>query len=514
MPGNAVVYSFNIAGNFIRNSRAIAGSARKIRVEFNRMGPAVSKASRKISRATRTIRTGMGRMRTSLAGAGLAGGAGVVGSFMKVIHAGRDFEDSLADLSSITGTVGDDLKRFAEISIQLGREARVWPSEVATGIKLIASAKSELLEDPDALAEIARQVLVLKNAVKGMTMPTAVLAVTESLNQFKTGAQDAQRFVNILAAGSKIGASEVPDTMVALRKSAAMAKDAGMDFENLNAILQVLAKNGQLGAIAGTQLKTSLAKLEASGIDAITPSIVGVNQALQNLHDAREKGMITNRDLTKLFGLEAMIVGKAMVSNIKLIKEWHVALGGTNVAQEQAAAQMGTLSSRWKGIGVAIQIHAIRTFEKLKPLLTDITNGVEAWLSSLSEEDTTRWANNLGTVLNFFQDLHSIGKLLWPLFSGVAEKVGQVAMFGAWLAEKGGQLGSWLADKEEKGVPNGAQGGAPGPLDPATQKHVLEIRTEAGTQATVLKLPSRLKKKGGLSFKIGEANVPVPVGSY
>ncbi len=138
---------------------------------------------------------------------GLAAAAiAVVGAFKKVIDVSTVFQKSISELSAITGATGEDLVFLEGQAKLLGRTTTLSASQVATGFKLIASAKPDLLESGEALTEVTKQAITLAEAA-GITLPNAAIALAGSLNQFQADADQAGRFINVLAAGSKRGAA-------------------------------------------------------------------------------------------------------------------------------------------------------------------------------------------------------------------------------------------------------------------------------------------------------------------
>ena len=348
-----------------------------------------TKVGRKVVNTTDKMLARFGKMKLGLGALSnkFTGLLGVMAGFAgvnKFFREGMAFEDAIADLSAITGATGKDLKFLTDEALRLAKAQKVSAAETVEGFKLVASAKDELLEDPKGLSNVTNQVLLLSNAA-GIDLVTSAKVVTEALNQFNASADDAGKFVNILAAGAKFGASEVEDSGPAIVKSGVAANLAKLSFEELNATLQILAKRGIKGVIAGTQLKTSLIKLESSGIKRITPSVVGYITALENLN----KMQLNTTQLSKLFGLEAINTGKTIVQEVAAISEMTKTLTGTDTAMEQASIRGATFSKKLKLIGITINEALIKTFMRLEKdkTFTKIANQLTEWLDSIDSTD-------------------------------------------------------------------------------------------------------------------------------
>ncbi len=344
------------------------------------------------------------------------------------IKFGAGFQDAMADVSAITGAAGKDLQFFSDESLRLAKASVTAQSEVATAFKIIASAKSELLKDPKGLSRVTEQVLLLKNAA-GLELAQAAKVTTEALNQFGAGADQAARFVNVLAAGSKVGASEVGATGAAIVESAVFAKQAGLSFEELNSTIQVLAKNGVPATKAGTALKNMFVRLESTGDKKLMPSIIGINQVLENLSQMN----LSTKDSTKLFGLEAAAAGDILIKNRALVAKWTKELTGTQSATEQAERRMATFSTKARKLGIIIKGILIRVFLKLEPVLTKMADSMSKFFDSITDEDIDKFIEKLQDTVRV---IRGIGAAIKEVFKTIGKFIGESTAKVAVFNEK------------------------------------------------------------------------------
>lgn len=99
-----------------------------------------------------------------------------------------------------------------------GIRIRQSATDIMDAFKLVGSAKPELLSNKEALAAVTEQTLILASA-SGMTLRNAVDAVTLSLNQYGDGADQAARYANVMAAGSKYGSAAVESVTKSIKSS-------------------------------------------------------------------------------------------------------------------------------------------------------------------------------------------------------------------------------------------------------------------------------------------------------
>jgi len=390
---------------------------------------AFTNVARKVAASTKKMRKGFKGLDKSLGGATskfkqLAGAAIAFFGIRKFFTEGIKFEEAIADLSSITGAAGKDLKFLSDESLRLARVSKISAAEVATSFKVVASGKSELLKTEGALIKVTEQVLLLKNAT-GLDLAQASDIVIQSLNQFGAGADEAGRFVNVLAAGAKVGASEVSETGVAIVKSAVSARLAGVSFEELNAAIQVLAKGGIKGEVAGTGLQSVFLKLEAQSNKRFKPSIVGLSKALENL---ARKNLSTSK-LTKLFGQEAIKQGVTLINSRKLVDEWTISISNTQVATEQAKIRLATFGAKLRGLGIIINEVLIKTFLKLeeKKVFTNLANDFAKWVQSIKEGDIQKLADSIKSMADSISIITKGLGLVKSGFVGVGRFLGEEA---------------------------------------------------------------------------------------
>lgn len=392
MPNNRVVYVFAARDRFSAVARRVASRVRRVENVGAKIGPVFSKAGRLGSLAFKSMAAAAGSLMAALLP--LTAAAAAVAATFKFFTFGADFEDAMADLAAITGAGGKDLRFLGEESLRLSKVAKTSAAEVASAFKLVASGKSELLKDPRALSSVTEQALLLKNAA-GIDLADAASTVVESLNQFGAGAEHANRFVNVLAAGAKIGAAEIFDISESLRNAGSVASITGADFETTNAAIQVLAKAGQKGAEAGTGLRGVMLKLNKA---IPFEKVGGFSNALEILAEKN----LSVAQLQAIFGEESIKAGAVLVKNVPLLRQWTRELTGTNEAQRQAEIRLATLRSRLRGVAATIGEVLLRTFERLGPTLSEQMARFERWADSIKPADVERFAGAVVRVAEAF----------------------------------------------------------------------------------------------------------------
>ena len=285
-------------------------------------------------------------------------------------------EESQAGLKALTGLDDDSISWLTEQAKKLsttmtkeGLRVRQSASEILDAYMLVGSAKPELLGDKEALAAVTEEAMRLQAAAKDIKLSEAVDALTLSLNQYGAAADQAGRFSNVLAAGSKEGAANIASQARTIRNAGVAAASANVSIEQTVGLIETLAEKGIKDEVAGTGLKKFFLVLQ-TGADETNPKIVGLNQALENL---KEKGLSAG-DIKDMFGEEGYNVASVILQDIDKVKQYTEAVTGTNIAYEQAAINSRTAAAALDQARNKMKLAAVELGEKLNPAFTVSTN--------------------------------------------------------------------------------------------------------------------------------------------
>ena len=256
------------------------------------------------------------------------------------IQPGIDFEQSIADLSAITGIAGADLGVLEKAARKVGVSSGLGATQAAEAFKLLASnIDISMIGGVKGLQMLQEKTITLSQAA-GVDLPTAANTMAASINQFKLQANDAGRIINVLAAGAKYGAAEVPDLAESLRSVGPVAGAAGVSIESTVGALEVLSQSAIKGSMAGTELSGIMVRMQSvMGIDIGKVGLPAVLQALKpKLNDVTY--------LTKVFGLENLKSIQTLIAGADQVGTMTERVTGTNVAMEQAAIRTDTYAKR------------------------------------------------------------------------------------------------------------------------------------------------------------------------
>ena len=328
--------------------KAVTAAAQQGDAQLKRLDKTVGDNFRNVGNYVGAVQ----KLQAGLAQMGLAFGFGTI-----LAEGGKkiiEFDQSLADLKAITGASAESMQFFTSQANELGKTVEGGAAGVVEAYKLIGSAKPELLKNAAALNEVTKSAITLAEAA-GMTVPDAATALTDAMNQFGAGSDQAERFINVLAAGSKEGAAEIPQVTEALLKFGAVAKSSNVSIEESTALIETLAEKGLKGAEAGTALRNVMLKIAAPdalpreaqrrmaelGIDMekLTDKSTSFSERL----DALKPLLNDAGAMTKVFGLENEVAAMNLINATTRTRELTAAVKDTTVAHDQAEVRTATL---------------------------------------------------------------------------------------------------------------------------------------------------------------------------
>lgn len=323
-----------------------------------------------------------------------AAGIAVVSTAKKI----AEFEKSISALSAITGATGADLDKLTEASKRIGQTTTLSASQAAEAFKLMASAKPDLLANLDALEATTEAAVTLAEAA-GLELPAATTALGEALNQFGAGADQATRFIDVLAEGARLGSSEIGQTSEALKNAGTVAKLAGLSFEETNAAIQGLAKSGIKGSDAGTKLRAVLIKLQNQADDNLNPAVVGINKALENLAEAN----LSTSEKVALFGERSIATADVLVANRKTVLDLSGALEDSlGAANDQARTRTDNLAGDMKRLQSVFEAVQINLGNKMLPVLRAFAQSLTDILTVVNDMTGSDGINKANTDFSAF----------------------------------------------------------------------------------------------------------------
>lgn len=354
--------------------------------EYNQKLEMHKKVSKEVALAQKEMRSELGsqaslwdRAKSWLTGSvvGFVSAAAAISGITAALSKYREERDKLEsgqkELKALTGLddqsitwLTENAKRLSGTMSKEGVRITQSAEQILEAYRIVGGEKPELLDNKEALASVTEEVLILAAASK-MDLTEATRAVTLAMNQYSASAEEASRYTNVLAAGSKEGSAEVDSQAQAIKRSGVAAAAANIPIEQLVGSIQTLAEKGIKDEVAGTGLKKFFLTLQ-TGADDTNPKVVGLYTALDNL----AKKQMQAADIKKMFGEEGYNVASVLINETEKVKAYTTAVTGTSVALEQAAINSDTAEARRAQRQNRLINQGISLLDKLAPSIEKV----------------------------------------------------------------------------------------------------------------------------------------------
>jgi TP901 family phage tail tape measure protein len=321
-----------VAANQRFASSLETGVARSERI-FRKLTPAISESTKQLFSWAKSA---------AIAGA-------VIGGITFSVGAMKDYETQVQSFRTIVSDLSDkEFKVYQDALNAVALDTRKSAIDTAMAAEKIAGLNAKFAETSEGISEVTRASILLSKASRD-ELGSSAESLVGIMNQYGFAANQANRTVNALAAGTAVGASSIKQTAEAFVNFGAVASSANVTLEQSVGLIQTMGKFSIFGSEAGNKLKGVLLRLQKAGVGYASGQF-NINDALaetQSRLDKLKTPLAKDRMLIKLFGAENISAGKSLVSSIGLFKEFTQQIGGkTTAAMDQAAINSNTLQVR------------------------------------------------------------------------------------------------------------------------------------------------------------------------
>lgn len=192
----------------------------------------------------------------------------LTGSLSKAWDYAKHLDSSLNDIRIVTGKSADEMERFAKIANN---------SAKSLGASTLDYTEAALIYyqqgDSDAVARAKADVTLKTANVTGQSGQEVSEQLTAVWNGYKVSAEEAELYIDKLAAVAASTASDLEELSTGMSKVASAANIMGVDIDQLNAtIATVVSVTRQAPESVGTAFKTIYARMGdiEAGLDAET----------------------------------------------------------------------------------------------------------------------------------------------------------------------------------------------------------------------------------------------------
>lgn len=324
----------------------------------------------------------------------------IIAGFKQVIKVGMEFEQSIANVASVSGGARIELEKLAR---EAGMNTVFSARQAADAMYFLASAGLNVKD----MAHVLTPTLNLAAAAQ-MGIAEATDIVVNNLKVFKAKMSDAEKFTDIMAKTVSSSNTNMQQLGDALSYAGASAAVTGASFKDINILIASMADQGIKGSRAGMQLRMAFTRLldpttqaqevlkkynlNVEEIQQLLPTPLKLLEKMRGAFMAEEDAIVRAADANKIFGVRQANVTALMLTGEKFIKKNTEAIskyGGA--AQKMADVQLDTLQSDLKLLNSAWEEQAIAITKKFTPALR---TGIQIITELIKPEKNLRQTTN------------------------------------------------------------------------------------------------------------------------
>ena len=368
-------YDINLGGDANAEFKILAEQMKLLVASFGKFDQQVDKVFTEVKQQANQVNKSIKAIEWQSISQGLQQVGQVIGEMSKP---GLVFETQMANLSAITGIMGAELDTLGVAAKEVGASTGLGAAQAAEAFKLLASnIDVTTIGGVEGLKALQKEVITLAQA-GGVDLTTSADTMAAAINQFGLKGTDAARVINVLAAGAKFGAAEIPQLADSLKKVGSVAGAFGVSLEATTGALEILSQSGIKSELAGTGLASIITRMK---------TMLGVDFSKMSLTDAlvQLKPKLNDADfLMKTFGQDNIDVAAVLIKNADKVGKMTDAVTGTNVATKQAEINTSTWQTTLDKMKATLDNVKISISQATGPLMPMI--GVMGdWLVTLAQ---------------------------------------------------------------------------------------------------------------------------------
>jgi TP901 family phage tail tape measure protein len=311
---------------------------------------------------TKKQMSGVGKVAKSIGPmiAATFGVSSIVGFGRQILTLTADFGSMMSRVQALTGATDELTETLGDLAQEMGKSTQFTAVEAAEAMTFLAQAGLEVGQIYNALPK------TLELAAAGqVSLAEAADISTNIMSAYGLQAKDLAKVNDIIANVTSGANTNVIEFAEAFKMVGPIAKAAGQDIVDVSAGIGLLANAGIKGTMAGTQLRTMMAKLIKPSAEAakvlkkfgIETQIGGQLRPLNEiLKDMRASGMGV-ADMFTVFDLRAAGAGAVLKDASLTFDDFVTDVGKSGTAAAMASMQMDNLkgdtlklTSAWDGL--------------------------------------------------------------------------------------------------------------------------------------------------------------------
>lgn len=356
----------------------------------------------------------------------------IVASLKQVVQAGTEFQQSMANVASVTSLTAVEFQNVEENARDFASTTSFTAQQTADALYALGSAG---FSTATQLNDMLSPALKLAGATQAETKQSTEV-MTAAINAFGLSTTDAARVADMFAGAIANSPANMERLGEAVGQAAPVAAAFNMSLEQTVESLAAFHKVGIMGSEAGTSFRQAMTQLNihmqktdstlGKVLTGWSPQLDGLTGAIKRM----EAAGISGSEAMSILGIRG---GKAVAAQLALGSDAIKALGKTIVetgdVTKMYEIQMDTVSSQWKVFISMIKESGLRVWDQIKDAVQAVVEGMQAgvgWIQKFWE------AFGKGSGVGFEFLLESFNKVWAALEAAVSQAM---TILGPIIAE-------------------------------------------------------------------------------
>jgi TP901 family phage tail tape measure protein len=335
--------------------------------------------------------------------------AGAATAFYKVfVTPSANFEEQMSTVKAISGATAGEMEQLTALAKEMGSTTKFTAVEAGEALEYMAMAGWDSTDMMNGLAGVMNLA-----AASGEDLGTVSDIVTDAMTAFGMGADESQRFADVLAATATSANTDVGTMGETFQQTAALAGAMGYTIEDMSVAIGLMANAGIKGSKSGTSLKNIITNLAdptddvAAAMEALGVSLVntdGTAKSFEEVMGGLREGFSGLTEAEKAAYASTIAGKQGMAGLLSLVnasaedydKLYESINDCSGAAEEMANTRLDNLNgditlmkSAWEGLATTVGDLFNGTLRDTVQSLTDVIGKVNEWVQANPETAAT-----------------------------------------------------------------------------------------------------------------------------
>ena len=311
---------------------------------------------------------------------------GVMAGMKEVVKVGASFEQSMANVKSVTGLMGDEFVRVSNATRAAAAQTSFTTAQAADAMYALGASG---MSSADMLVASLLPALKLAGATQSDTK-LATEAMTAAMAIWQLGAEDATGVADLFAGAIASSPANMQRLSDAMKYAGPAGAAFGMEMKNVVDEVAAFHVVGLRGGQAGTAFRTALIELSRAaqtGSGQVGAALKGWSAETEGLTGAVDRLNAAGVDGASVIQEMGARAGPGMAALLKIggdaMRDLSDKVTQNSDVANMYETQMGTLSGQFTLLKASIEELAVKLFSKLLPAFIKIIDGAKNFVSSI-----------------------------------------------------------------------------------------------------------------------------------